>query len=72
MKTFTTGQQLSTRSACDHDCIFTGEIVKRTAKTVHVKTAMSGTVKRKIQIDSEGNEYIFPEGQYSMAPIFRA
>lgn len=72
MKAFTVGQQLETRSIGDHDCIFTGEIIARTKKTVIVKTSIRGEKRVKIHIDSDGTEYIFPHGQYSMAAIFRA
>ena len=34
MNTFEIGKEYFARSACDHDCIFTVKIVKRTAKTV--------------------------------------
>lgn len=71
MKTFTTNQQLSTRSICDHDCIFEGVIVKRTAKTVTINTRMKGEARCKIHLNDEG-EFIFPFGRYSMAPVFRA
>ncbi len=72
MKTFTTGQKLSTRSICDSDCIFEGRILKRTAKTATISTRMDGEKRCKIHIDTDGSEYLFPHGTYSMAPIFRA
>lgn len=71
MNTFAQGQQLAQRSICNHDCIFTGEVIKRTAKTVTIKT-MGDTKRCKIHIDQDGGEYCFPRDQYSMAPIFRA
>ena len=71
MKKFTPGQQLSQRSICDHNCIFTGEVVKRTAKRVTI--LVHGDAKTvKIHLDDEGNEFLFPLGQYSMSPTFRA
>jgi len=70
MKTFSIGQQLSTSSICDSNCIFKAEVIKRTAKTVTIKVR-GELVRRKIQI-FDGAESIFPFGQYSMAPIFRA
>ena len=70
MKNFKIGQALKARSVCDHNCIFSGAVVKRTAKTVTIITR--GEEKRcKIHSNGEG-EYIFPLGRYSMAPIFRA
>ena len=70
MKKFTAGQQLETRSACDHNCIFTAEVVKRTAKFVTIK--VRGELKRCGVTEHDGAEMIFPFGRYSMAPIFRA
>ncbi|MBE9515952.1 MAG: hypothetical protein IME93_03125 [Proteobacteria bacterium] len=72
MNTFTTGQQLSARSICDHDCVFEGQVLKRTAKTVTINTRMKGVSRCKVHNDEQGNEFIFPYGRYSMAPIFRA
>lgn len=72
MKSFTENQVLSGRSSCDHNCIFTGVVIRRTKKFVTVETAMYGENKVKIFIDEEGNEYCYPHGRYSMATIFRA
>jgi hypothetical protein len=71
MKQFTTGQKLKARSICDHDCIFTGTVIKRTTKTVTIKTDMQGVKRCKIHNRGEG-EFIYPFGQYSMSPTFRA
>lgn len=68
---FTAGQKLATRSFCDYDCIFRATVVKRTAKTLTV--SIRGNEKRcKVYTDDHGNEYIYPMGQYSMAPGFFA
>lgn len=70
MNTFTQGQQLAQRSICDHNCIFTATVIKRTTKTVTIK--VNGEEKRcKIHNRGEG-EFIFPFGQYSMSPTFNA
>ena len=70
MKSFTQGQELSTPSICDSECIFTANVIKRTAKTITIM--VHGDSKRcKIHNDGEC-EFIFPFGQYSMAAIFRA
>jgi hypothetical protein len=71
MNTFTKNQTLEARSICDHNCIFTGIVIKRTAKTVTVKTDMEGIKRCKVHNIGEG-EFIYPFGRYSMAPIFRA
>ncbi len=72
MLTFKQGQKLSNSSICDHNCVFTAEVVKRTARTVTI-TSDRGVKRCKIHIDTCGEgEFIFPYGRYSMAPIFRA
>lgn len=69
MKTFEVGKKYYDTSACDHNCVFVVEIVKRTAKTVTFRR--DGQERRaKIYTDRDG-EYIIPE-RYSMAPVFRA
>jgi len=68
---FTPGVVYETRSTCDHNCIFSHKVVKRTAKTVTIDNVEGKTARRKIII-WEGNETIFPLGRYSMAPILNA
>ena len=69
---FTVGQELSSPSICDSNCIFTGKVLKRTAKTVTIETRMEGVRRLKIHVNDEGIEFIFPFGRYSMAPTFKA
>lgn len=69
MIAFEVGKAYYTTSACDHNCVFVVEIVKRTAKTVTFRR--DGQERRtKIHTDRDV-EYIIPE-RYSMAPVFRA
>ncbi len=68
---FFTGQKLKARSICDYDCIYTAVVLKRTAKTVTIEQRGS-LERRKIHIDDNGGEFIYPFGKYSMASIFRA
>ena len=69
MAIFEVGKKYYDTSACDHNCIFVVEIVKRTAKTV---TFRRGGQERRAKIHTDNNgEYIIPE-RYSMAPVFRA
>jgi hypothetical protein len=70
MNTIQTGQTLTARSACDHECIFSAEVLKRAGKFATVK-AMGETRRVKIHADDSG-EFIFAIGRYSMAPVFRA
>ena len=66
MKTFKKGQNLSTRSICNHSCIFKATVIRTTAKTVWI--LMDGKEKRLKIHQRDGEEFIFPLGQYSMAP----
>jgi hypothetical protein len=70
-KRFEAGQVVSCRSACDHDCVWTGTILKRTAKTVTVKLEHERERRCKIHL-RRGEEFIFPLGNYSMAPVIFA
>jgi len=73
MKQFTVGQKLSTRSICDSNCIFTGIVLKRTAKTVTVKTQIAGVKRCKIYTSYNGSEeMVYPHGHFSMAPTFQS
>lgn len=67
MNTFEAGQTYTTRSPCDHDCVISLTVAKRTAKTI--KTAEGKTLRIAVY---EGTEYVKPWGSYSMAPIVRA
>lgn len=67
MNTFQIGKTYTTRSACDHNCIFSVTVASRTTKTI--KTA-DGKTLRIGQYD--GAEFVKPMGSYSMAPIVRA
>jgi hypothetical protein len=70
---FAPGDVLTTRSICNHDCIYTATVVSRTAKSVMVDlgSGHGGIVRRGLLVDDyTGNEYFFPYGRYSMAPSF--
>lgn len=67
MAKFEENRTYQTRSICDHDCIISVTIAKRTAKTV---TTTEGKLFRIAMWD--GDETIKPYGSYSMAPIIRA
>jgi len=70
--TFTVGQNLSTRSICDHDCIFRATVIKRTAKRITLDLGRGEIKTVGIFIDYNGHEACFPFGRYSMAAIFSA
>jgi hypothetical protein len=69
MFTFEIGHKYFDTSACDHNCVFTIEIVKRTAKTVTF--VRNGKTRRAKLFTDDRGEYIIPD-RYSMAPVFRA
>lgn len=84
-KTFKTGQDLRARSIGDADCIFTGKVISRTAKTVTIQVGdtppyvvggarvKDGAKRCKIHLTGDDkHEFCYPFGQYSMAPVFRA
>lgn len=71
MKKFEIGQTYSTRSACDHDCIFSFTVTARTEKSVTIESRAFGAKRRKIRI-SGGMEAIDPLGRYSMSPVLFA
>lgn len=68
---FEVGKTYATHSVCDHDCIFSYMIVKRTEKTVTIRDKF-GKAKRCKLHDNGQAEYIFPEGTYSMCPVLEA
>lgn len=70
VKTFEAGKTYTTRSVCDHDCVISVTIQKRTAKTVTAE--VRGEVKSFRVAVYDGAEFIKPWGSYSMAPIVRA
>lgn len=69
---FEVGKTYYTRSICNHDCIFSVKVLKRTAKTVVV--LKDGKEKRcKINLSWNGKEEtITPWGVYSMCPVIGA
>lgn len=69
MKQFEIGKKYYTTSACDHNCIFVIEIVKRTDKTVTI--IEDGKKRRTKLFSNQDSEYIIPH-RYSMPPIFYA
>lgn len=65
------GDVLKARSVCDHDCVFTATVLKRTTSTVTVK--VNGYVEPKTtKIRTvDGVEGAYCLGRYSMAPFFK-
>jgi hypothetical protein len=63
---FETGKTYSTRSICDHNCIFKVTVLSRTAKTITTDRGL-----HRITI-SENAETVKPWGSYSMCPVISA
>lgn len=72
MTKFEIGKTYTTRSICDHECIYTAKVLKRTAKTVLVKLSGESEPKRRRVREWRGVECFNPFGTYSMAPVIRA
>ncbi len=71
MKKFSVGQKLTARSVCNHDCIYSGVVIKRTPKFVTIEIKGYGERRVKVHVYDD-YEMVFPLGRYSMAPIFKA
>jgi len=74
MSKFVVGKTYSTRSLCDHDCVISATIAKRTAKTVTLTSGYMGRDQKtfRLSVDPNGAEQFAPWGTYSMSPMIRA
>jgi hypothetical protein len=70
LQKFNTGQTYSTRSVCNHDCVFSFTILRRTAKSIW--TEVDGQVVRRAIEIWRGEETFYPFGKYSMCAIIGA
>ncbi len=61
---------LTSRSICDHNCIFSLEVISRKGNFATIKY-MNQTRRTKVYSDRDGNEYLQPD-KHSMSPIFSA
>jgi hypothetical protein len=67
LQTFQAGKTYSTRSACDHNCVVSITVARRTAKTLFTSEG------KRLGIGVyEGREFVKPWGSYSMAPVVDA
>ena len=70
---FKTGQTYSTRSICDHSCIFSITVLNRTAKTIKIIDPHDSISIKTLRISTyEGNEQVKPFGTYSMCAVIGA
>lgn len=74
MKQFEIGKTYSTRSICDHECVWNFTVVKRTASTITITDGKETKTCRIVKNLSEydGRETVRPLGNYSMCPLLRA
>jgi len=70
MTKFTVGSKYFMRSSCDHNCVWTYEVTKRTAKTITI-TDGDEKLNRRVRI-YDGAERCNPLGTYSMCPSLSA
>lgn len=70
IKAFKVGRTYSVRSICDHDCIFSFEVLRRSAKTITIKNHGS-EVRRTVRVVDDV-EACDPFGRYSMSPVLQA
>ena len=74
---FTVGEAFQCRSVCDHNCVWTYIVTKRTDKTITVcemrDGRLAGTGPSMLRVTVHNNvETVKPLGSYSMAPILAA
>lgn len=69
---FEVGKTYKTRSICDHSCIISMRVIKRTAKTVTADVGGHRGVKTMRIKEYDGYETVQPWGSYSMSPVINA
>jgi len=68
---FQIGTTYTTRSACDHECIFAFTVTARSAKFVTLEDRHGRIARAGVKV-FDGEERCFPMGRYSMAPVISA
>lgn len=70
---FENGRAYSMSSPCDHNCIWTFLVVKRTAKTVTLMEVGGRNREKVCRVSNyDGAETVMLLGRYSMAPVLKA
>ena len=72
MTKFEIGKSYYMRSACDHECIWTYEVIARTAQMITLKDGHGKVTKCRVSKWSRNAEEVRPLGSYSMAPVLMA
>ena len=70
--TFQVGKTYTTRSACDHNCIFTIKVISRTAKTIKTIDKYGEPRTYRVSVSPYDGAERVSMGSYSMAPGFSA
>jgi hypothetical protein len=70
IKMFEVGNTYTARSICDFNCVFSFQVIKRTAKTITVNG--EGKIRNLRPYIYNGAEQAMPLGRYSMAPVITA
>ena len=72
IKTFEINKTYSMNSACDHNCVWTAKVLKRTAKFVTLRVSgEKEPVRCKVHVWQD-SESCYPLGTYSMCPVLTA
>ena len=70
---FEVGKTYSTRSACNHEMVYSWTVVRRTEKCVWLRERDGDKdVRRSVKVYEDGIETIYPDGRYSMCPVLSA
>ena len=75
MKKFEVGKSYSCRSIGDSNCVWSYEVIARTACQITLKDEFGKVIKRRVIKDLSNMynaEHIYPLGQYSFAPTLHA
>ena len=68
---FETGNSYQARSICDHNCIWTVKVIKRTTKFLTI--TVDGSEAIRVGINTYNDvEHCYFSGKYSMAPSIAA
>jgi hypothetical protein len=71
IKAFEVGKTYTCRSICDHECVWSYTIAKRTAATITTTCGKTLRISKRLT-NYFGVEMVKPLGDYSMCPVLRA
>ena len=70
-ETFRVGGTYSATSVCNHNRVWTFEVISRTAKFITIRESDGETFRVGVR-SHDGEEWASPFGTYSMSPVIRA